>query len=174
MVTGSTHIQSTVQPPLLERLLIKGTSEEQRLLPPIAPLIRRRVPHRRESRDIQFQDRRVISISLKQRQHAHPVRVPAFRKRCDVPLQRLRDRRARDARVWAVVVGVRHVQAVQRRRDGEVVAVGVVAVGFAEVEGVARQHRFGDQGRGAGDLVRVRLGLAAVEDGRVECVGDVV
>ena len=62
----------------------------------------------------------------------------------------------------------------QRGRDGEIVSVGVVAVGAVEVVGVAGEDELGGQGRGARDLVGVVLRLRAVEGGRVERLRDVV
>lgn len=72
-----------------------------------------------------------------------------------------------------VVESVAHVEAVERRRDGEEVGVGFVAVRFVEVEGVAGEDQLGDEGGGAVEVVGVALGLRAVEYWWVEGFCDV-
>jgi hypothetical protein len=63
---------------------------------------------------------------------------------------------------------------VERRRRGKQVGVGLVSEGLVEVEGVAGEAELGDKGGGTVDVVGVALSLGAVEDGRVQGVGEVV
>lgn len=60
-----------------------------------------------------------------------------------------------------------------RGRHCEEVGVGLVVEGLVEVVCVAHKGALGDCGGRAGDVRGVVLGLAAVEDGRVEGVFDV-
>lgn len=59
----------------------------------------------------------------------------------------------------------------ERGRHVEEVAVRLVVVGFLEPEGVASEDELRQDGRQTGDLVRVVLGLAAVEDWWVQDLG---
>lgn len=112
--------------------------------------------------------------------HTRRVRVALLRKGRDVLLQRNGNGRVRHAADGAgacdvgVVESVRDVEAVQRRRSGKQVGVGLVVVGLVEVEGVASEAELGDESRGTVNVVGVALSLSAVEDGRVEGVGKVV
>ena len=112
--------------------------------------------------------------------HARGVRVALLRERRDVLLQRYGDSRVRHAADRAgagdvgVVESVRDVKAVEGGRGGEQVCVGLVVVCLVEVEGVAGEAELGDDGGDAVEVVGVALGLAAVEDGRVEGGGQVV
>jgi len=148
----------------------------QNPLPPITPLIGRGIHLFRDARNIQILHRGVGAVHDEGR-HARLVRGARLGEVGDVLLQGDGDGRAGIDWVGvrrAVVVGVSDVGAVQGRRHGEEVGVGGVGVGFVEVEGVAGEDEFRVQGGGARDLVRIGHGLAAVEDGRVEDVGDVV
>jgi hypothetical protein len=63
---------------------------------------------------------------------------------------------------------------VEGGRSGEQVGVGLVLECLVEVEGVAGEAELSDESGGTVDVVGVALGLGAVEDGRVEGVGEVV
>jgi hypothetical protein len=112
--------------------------------------------------------------------HALRIRVTTLRESRNVLLQRNSDSRVRNAADRAgagdvsVVESVRDVEAVERGRGGEQVGVGLVVESFVEVEGVAGEAELGDDGGDAVEVVGVALGLAAVEDGRVEGGGQVV
>lgn len=112
--------------------------------------------------------------------HARSVRVAFLREGRDVLLQRNSDSRVGHAADRAcacnvgVVEGVRDVEAVEGRRGGEQVGVGLVFECLVEVEGVAGEAELGDESGGTVDVVGVALSLGAVEYSRVEGVGEVV
>ena len=151
----------------------------QPLLPPVTPLVSHRIPQLANPRNIQVLHRRILPIKVKVR-HTLRVRIAALRESRDVLLQRNCNSRVRNAADGAgagdvgVVESVGDVEAVERGRGGEQVSVGVVVEGFVEVEGVAGEAELGDDGGDAVEVVGVALGLAAVEDGRVEGGGQVV
>jgi hypothetical protein len=59
-------------------------------------------------------------------------------------------------------------------RSGKQVGVGLVLECLVEVEGVAGEAELGDESGGTIDVVGVALGLSAVEDSRIQGVGEVV
>lgn len=157
----------------MQRLSVQG------LLPPVAPCIRRRISQLADPSDIQVLDGRILAVQIKVR-HALLVGVAALRKVRDVLLQSNGNGRIGNtadragARLVGVVEGVRDIEAVQRRWCGEQVGVGLVVLRLVEIEGVAGEAQLCDESRSAVEIVSVTLRLAAVEDWRVECVGDVV
>ena len=159
--------------------ILKPHLSEQALLPPVTPLVGRRISQLANASNVQVLHRRVLAIQVKVR-HTRGVRVTLLRKGCDVLLQRDGDGRVRHAADWAgagnvgVVESVRDIEAVEGGRSGEQVGVGLVLECLVEVEGVAGEAELSDESGGTVDVVGVALGLGAVEDGRVEGVGEVV
>ena len=153
--------------------LSDGRLGEQSLLPPVTPLVGRRVPQLANASDVQVLHRRVLAIQVKVR-HTRGVGVALLRESRDVLLQRNGDSRVRHAADWAgtgnvgIVESVGDVEAVERGRGGEQVGVGLVLECLVEVEGVAGEAELGDESRGTVDVVGVALGLGAVEDCRVQ------
>lgn len=102
------------------------------------------------------------------------VGVALLRKVDDVVLQRVCDGVILDKRARSVVIRVGNIVAVQRRRHGELIRIRFVVECLVQVEGVAGEDGFASECGGAADLIAVSCCLAAVKDGRIELVVDVV
>ena len=156
-----------------------GRLGEQSLLPPVTPLVGRRVPQLANASDVQVLHRRVLTVQVEVR-HTCGVRVALLREGRDVLLQRNGDGRVGHAADRAgagdvgVVESVGDVEAVERGRGGEQVGVGLVLECLVEVEGVAGEAELGNESRGTVDVVGVALGLGAVEYRGVQGSGKVV
>jgi hypothetical protein len=159
--------------------LLKLHLSKQALLPPVTPLVGRRISQLANASNVQVLHRRVLTIQIEVR-HTRGVWVTFLCEGRDVLLQGNCDSRVRHAADWAgtgnvgVVESVRDVEAMERGRSGEQVGVGLVLECLVEVESVAGEAELGDESGGTVDVVGVALSLGAVEDGRVQGVGQVV
>lgn len=157
----------------MQRLSVQG------LLPPVAPCIRRWISQLADTSDVQVLNGRILAVQIEVR-YALLVGVAALRKVRDVLLQSNGNGRVGNtadrasARLVGVVEGIWDIEAVQRRWCGEQVGVGLVVLRLVKVEGIAGEAQLRDESRSTVEIVSVTLRLAAVEDWRVECVGDIV
>ena len=144
----------------------------QCLLPPITPIIRRRISLRRRT-NIQDLHSSFIPIYW-ERRHSRPVWISPLCKVRDIFLECYCSLGTNDHhRIGPVIICIGNVGAMDCGRDGEVVAISVVSKRLVQVESVASKDHFRDLGCGSSDLSRVRLGLRAVEDWWIERVRDI-
>ena len=108
----------------------------QCLLPPVAPVVRRRVHNLGDPGDIQILDGRVRSVHLKVR-NTGSIRRAILCEIRDIFLQSHSNLWGDNSRIGSIVIGVGHVFSMSCRRNAEEVGVCVVLVSFVKVKRVA-------------------------------------
>lgn len=164
----------------------------QCLLPPIAPLVGRGIHHLVDASDVKLLHCGVVAIDREVRDledgsqphrlaqsnssQTYPslIRIPRRRPMRNILLQRNRNLIAHHTLTRSIIERIRHILPMQRRRDRKIIRIRIIPVRLVQVARVACEHELGAERGGARDLVGVVLRLAAVEDGRVEGLGDIV
>ena len=144
----------------------------QCLLPPITPIIRRRIFLRR-SGNIQVQNRRLISILWKLG-YSRPIRISLLCKVRDIFLKCYCRFCVEDHWIRPIVIRVGNISPMDCGWDREVIGICIIVVSLVQVKRVAREDHFGDLGSGSSYLACVLLGLTAIKDCWIECVHNVV
>lgn len=143
------------------------------LLPPVAPLVGGLIIDGHNSGSIEVDQLVAISV-VGELWHRRSVGIAPLRKVDDIVLQSVCDCVILDGWAGSVVVRVWNIVAVQCRWHRKLVRIRFVVECLVQVECVAGEDRFASECSGAADLVAVSCCLAAIEDGRVEFVVDVV
>ena len=162
-----THVRTSGH---LTCLFPSSLSSVQRLLPKQAPRITICVKQIRDCRSIQVNLRRPSAIH-REFWYARSAGYAVDHKARYILLQRHSNGVIRHRGVWAIEEGVRHILAVQRWPNRELIGIGVVVEGTVEVVSVAGERDVGGEENGALEIRGVAV--RAVEDGRVEHVFNV-